>query len=137
MVGSGILEVPDPSGLFTSQHGEPVPGTAVTVTREGRRPLLAEVQALVVGTTLPHPRRIVNGVESGRLAMVLAVLGRRCGVRLRDRDVYSPAGGGARGSDPAADLAVAWAVSSAASNKPLPQRIVALGEVGLAGELRR
>jgi DNA repair protein RadA/Sms len=137
MVDSGIVEVPDPSGLFTSQHGEPVPGTAVTVTMEGRRPLLAEVQALVAGCTLTHPRRIVNGVESGRLAMVLAVLERRCGVRLSDRDVYSSTVGGARVSDPAADLAVALAVSSAAGNKPLPQRIVALGEVGLAGELRR
>jgi DNA repair protein RadA/Sms len=137
MVDSGIVEVPDPSGLFTSQHGEPVPGTAVTVTLEGRRPLLAEVQALVAGCTLTHPRRIVNGVESGRLAMVLAVLERRCGIRLSDRDVYSSTVGGARVSDPAADLAVALAVSSAAGNKPVPQRIVALGEVGLAGELRR
>lgn len=137
MVDSGIVEVPDPSGLFTSQHGEPVPGTAVTVTMEGRRPLLAEIQALVAGCTLAHPRRIVNGVEAGRLAMVLAVLERRCGVRLSDRDVYVSTVGGAKVSDPAADLAAALAVSSAACNKPLPQRIVALGEVGLAGELRR
>jgi DNA repair protein RadA/Sms len=137
MVDSGIVEVPDPSGLFTSQHEQPVPGTAVTVTMEGRRPLLAEIQALVVESTLSHPRRIVNGVESGRLAMVLAVLDRRCGVRLNDRDVYVSTVGGAKVSDPAADLAIALAVSSAACNKPVPQRIVALGEVGLAGELRR
>jgi DNA repair protein RadA/Sms len=137
MVDSGIVEVPDPSGLFTSHHGEPVPGTAVTVTMEGRRPLLAEVQALVVGSAQTHPRRIVNGVESSRLAMVLAVLERRCGVRLSDRDVYASTVGGAKVSDPAADLAAAFAVSSAACNKPVPQRIVALGEVGLAGELRR
>jgi DNA repair protein RadA/Sms len=104
---------------------------------EGRRPLLAEVQALVVGTTLPHPRRIVNGIESGRLAMVLAVLERRCGVRLGDRDVYASTVGGVKVSDPAADLAAALAVASAARNKPVPQRMVALGEVGLAGELRR
>ena len=137
MVDSGIVEVPDPSGLFTSHHGEPVPGSAVTVTMEGRRPLLAEVQALVVGSALTHPRRIVNGVESSRLAMVLAVLERRCGIRLSDRDVYASTVGGAKVSDPAADLAAAFAVSSAACNKPVPQRIVALGEVGLAGELRR
>jgi DNA repair protein RadA/Sms len=137
MVDSGIVEVPDPSGLFTSQHGEAVPGTAVTVTMEGRRPLLAEIQALVVGATLAHPRRIVNGIESGRLAMILAVLDQRCGLQLNDRDVYVSTVGGARVSDPAADLATALAVSSAASNKPVPQRIVALGEVGLAGELRR
>ena len=137
MVDSGIVEVPDPSGLFTSQHSEPVPGTAVTVTMEGRRPLLAEIQALVAKSSLAHPRRIVNGVESGRLAMILAVLDRRCGVRLDDRDVYVSTVGGAKVSDPAADLAAALAVSSAACNKPVPQRIVALGEVGLAGELRR
>src|SRR5215208_3048792 len=137
MVDSGILEVHDPSGLFTSQHCEPVPGTAVTVTMEGRRPLLAEIQALVAKSSLAHPRRIVNGVESGRLAMILAVLDRRCGVRLDDRDVYVSTVGGAKVSDPAADLAAALAVSSAACNKQVPQRIVALGEVGLAGELRR
>jgi DNA repair protein RadA/Sms len=137
MVDSGIVEVPDPSGLFTSHHGEPVPGTAVAVTLEGRRPLLAEIQALVAESMLSHPRRVVNGVESGRLAMVLAVLDRRCGVRLNDRDVYVSTVGGARVSDPAADLAAALAVASAACNKPVPPRLVALGEVGLAGELRR
>jgi DNA repair protein RadA/Sms len=137
MVDAGIVEVPDPSGLFTSQHGEPVPGTAITVTMEGRRPLLAEIQALVAKSSLSHPRRIVNGVESGRLAMILAVLDRRCGVRLDDCDVYVSTVGGAKVSDPAADLAVALAVSSAAANKPVPQRIVAVGEVGLAGELRQ
>ena len=137
MVDSGIVEVPDPSGLFTSHHGEPVPGTAVAVTLEGRRPLLAEIQALVAESTLSHPRRVVNGVESGRLAMVLAVLDRRCGVRLNDRDVYVSTVGGAKVSDPAADLAAALAVASAACNKPVPPRLVALGEVGLAGELRR
>jgi DNA repair protein RadA/Sms len=137
MVDSGIVEVPDPSGLFISQHGDPVPGTAVTVTMEGRRPLLAEVQALVARSSLAHPRRIANGVESGRLAMILAVLDRRCGVQLDDRDVYVSTVGGAKVSDPAADLAAALAVASAACNKPVPQHIVALGEVGLAGELRR
>jgi DNA repair protein RadA/Sms len=104
---------------------------------EGRRPLLAEIQALVVGATLAHPRRIVNGVESGRLAMILAVLDQRCGLQLNDRDVYVSTVGGAKVSDPAADLATALAVSSAALNKPVPHRVVALGEIGLAGELRR
>ena len=137
MVDSGILEVPDPSGLFTSQHSEPVPGTAVTVTMEGRRPLLAEIQALVVKSSTTQPRRTVNGVESGRVAMVLAVLEQRCGLRLNERDVYVSTVGGAKVSDPAADLAAAIAIASAACHKPVPQRIVALGEVGLAGELRR
>jgi DNA repair protein RadA/Sms len=137
MVDSGILEVPDPSGLFTSQHCEPVPGTAVTVTMEGRRPLLAEIQALVAKPTSAQPRRIMNGVESGRIAMVLAVLEQRCGLRLNDRDVYVSTVGGAKVSDPTADLAAALAIASAACNRPVPQRIVALGEIGLAGELRR
>jgi DNA repair protein RadA/Sms len=133
MVDSGILEVPDPSGLFTSQHSEPVPGTAVTVTMEGRRPLLAEIQALVAKSSTTQPRRIVNGVESGRIA----VLEQRCGLRLNDRDVYVSTVGGAKVSEPAADLAAALAIASAACNRPVPQRIAALGEVGLAGELRR
>ena len=137
MVDSGILEVPDPSGLFTSQHCEPVPGTAVTVTMEGRRPLLAEIQALVAKPSTTQPRRIMNGVESGRIAMVLAVLEQRCGLRLNDRDVYVSTVGGAKVSDPAADLAAALAIASAACDRPVPQRIAALGEVGLAGELRR
>jgi DNA repair protein RadA/Sms len=136
MVDSGILEVPDPSGLFTSQHSEPVPGTAVTVTMEGRRPLLAEIQALVARSSV-QPRRVMNGVESSRIAMVLAVLEQRCGLRLNERDVYVSTVGGAKVSDPAADLAAAIAIASAACNRPVPQRIVALGEVGLAGELRR
>jgi DNA repair protein RadA/Sms len=135
MVDSGILEVPDPSGLFTSQHCEPVPGTAVTVTMEGRRPLLAEIQALVANSSA-QPRRVMNGVESGRIAMVLAVLEQRCGLRLNDRDVYVSTVGGAKVTDPAADLAAAIAIASAACNRPVPHRVVALGEVGLAGELR-
>jgi DNA repair protein RadA/Sms len=136
MVDSGILEVPDPSGLFTSQHAEPVPGTAVTVTMEGRRPLLAEIQALVARASA-QPRRVMNGVESSRIAMVLAVLEQRCGLRLNEHDVYVSTVGGAKVSDPAADLAAAIAIASAACNRPVPHRIVALGEVGLAGELRR
>jgi DNA repair protein RadA/Sms len=136
MVDSGILEVPDPSGLFTSQHSEPVPGTAVTVTMEGRRPLLAEIQTLVARSSA-QPRRVMNGVESGRIAMVLAVLEQHCGLALNDRDVYVSTVGGAKVSDPAADLAAAIAIASAACSRPVPQRVVALGEVGLAGELRR
>ncbi len=136
MVDSGIVEVPDPSGLFTSQHCEPVPGTAVTVTMEGRRPLLAEIQALVANSSA-QPRRVMNGVESGRIAMVLAVLEQRCGLRLNDRDVYVSTVGGAKVSDTAADLAAAIAIASAAYNRPVPHGVVALGEVGLAGELRR
>lgn len=133
----GIVEVPDPSGLFTSRHAEPVPGTCVAVTMEGRRPLLAELQALVAPSVLPQPRRTMHGVDAGRLAMVLAVLERRCRVKLYDRDVYVSTVGGAKVHDPSADLAAAMAIASAASNATLPARVVAVGEVGLAGELRR
>ena len=137
MAEHGIVEVPDPSGLFTSRHAEPVPGTCITVTMEGRRPLLAEVQALVAPSPLPQPRRAMHGVDSGRMAMVLAVLERRCGVKLYNGDVYVSTVGGARVGDPSADLAAAIAVASAAYVRAFGQRVVAIGEVGLAGELRR
>ncbi len=134
---NGIVEVADPSGLFTSRHEEPVPGTCITVTMEGRRPLLAELQALVATSVLQAPRRTMHGVDSGRLVMVLAVLERRCKVKLYNSDVYISTVGGAKVGDPSADLAAAIAVASAALNKKIVQRFVAIGEVGLAGELRR
>ena len=137
MADSGIVEVPDPSGLFTSEHTEPVPGSCITVTMEGRRPLLAELQALVAPSALQQPRRTMHGVDSGRLAMVLAVLERRCRVRLYNRDVYVSSVGGAKIADPSADLAAAMSIASAALGSSVPQRLVAIGEVGLAGELRR
>ncbi|HEY5846999.1 MAG TPA: DNA repair protein RadA [Microlunatus sp.] len=137
MAEHGIVEVPDPSGLFLSQHDEPVPGTCVTVTMEGRRPMLAEVQALVAPTTLQAPRRVMHGVDAGRMAMVLAVLQRRARLPLYNRDVYVSTVGGARVSDPSADLAAAIAVASTARNATTTRRFVAIGEVGLAGELRR
>ena len=110
MAEHGIVEVPDPSGLFLSRHDEPVPGTAVTVTMEGRRPMLAEVQALVAPTPLQMPRRVIHGLDAGRMAMVLAVLQRRAGLPLYNQDVYVSTVGGARVFDPAADLAAAIAV---------------------------
>jgi DNA repair protein RadA/Sms len=137
MAENGIVEVPDPSGLFTSRHDEPVSGTCVTVTMEGRRPLLAELQALVAPSNLQAPRRTPHGIESSRLAMILAVVERRAGIRLYNRDVYASTVGGARVSDPGADLAIAVAVASAAMNTSVPRSLVALGEIGLAGELRR
>jgi DNA repair protein RadA/Sms len=137
MAEQGIISVPDPSGLFISRHADPVPGTAITVTMEGRRPLLAELQALVAPSPLPQPRRTSNGVDSGRLAMVLAVLERRCGVKLFNRDVYVSTVGGAKVGDPSADLAAAVAVASAAYDRSVAPRVAAIGEIGLAGELRR
>ncbi|MFB9428008.1 DNA repair protein RadA [Streptoalloteichus tenebrarius] len=133
----GIIGVPDPSGLFLTRRDTGVPGTAVTVVVEGKRPLLAEVQALVAGSGLATPRRAVSGLDSARVAMVLAVLERRGRVRLGDADVFTATVGGMRVVEPAADLAVALAVASAARDLPLPPDVVALGEVGLAGEVRR
>ncbi|MGH3742086.1 MAG: DNA repair protein RadA, partial [Micromonosporaceae bacterium] len=135
MHDGGIRGLADPSGLFLNRHTEAVPGTCVTVTLEGRRPLLVEVQALVAATHGP-PRRTVSGLDGARLAMVLAVLQRHGKLRLHDRDVFAATVGGARVVEPAADLAVALAVASAARDMPLSSDVIAVGEVGLAGELR-
>jgi DNA repair protein RadA/Sms len=132
----GIVGLTDPSGLFLSRGGANVAGQCVTVTVEGRRPLVVEVQALVAGSALPSPRRVTSGLDSGRVAMTLAVLERRAGVRLSTADVYTATVGGVRLTDPAADLAVALAVAGAARDCPMPERMIAIGEVGLAGELR-
>ena len=133
----GIVEVPDPTGLFVSRHVDPVPGTCVTVPMEGRRPLLAEVQSLVAQTLAGAPRRTTSGVDSARMAMIQAVLTKRCGVPLQGVDVYAATVGGARLADPAADLAVAIAIASAARDEAVATNLVAIGEVGLAGEVRR
>lgn len=133
---SGIVGLADPSGLFVSHERHHVPGTCVTVTLEGRRPLATEIQALVAPSMLANPRRTTSGVEASRLAMVLAVLQRRVGARLADQDVYVSTVGGARVVEPSADLALALATASSRENVALPRGLVALGEVGLAGELR-
>ena len=137
LTDGGIVGLPDPSGLFLSRRTEPVSGTAVTVTVEGRRPLVAEVQALVAQSSLPAPRRACSGLDSARVAMMLAVVERRGRINLSARDVYTATVGGVRLTEPATDLAVALAVASAAGDDPLPGGMVALGEVGLAGEVRR
>jgi DNA repair protein RadA/Sms len=138
----GIEGLADPSGLFLSQRREAVAGTCVTVTIEGKRPLVAEVQALLAPSHLSSPRRTTSGLDSGRLAMVLAVLQRRGGERIRlstigASDVYASTVGGVKLTEPATDLAVALAVAGAAQNDPLATGLVAIGEVGLAGEIRR
>jgi DNA repair protein RadA/Sms len=133
----GLIGLPDPSGLFLSQHREPVPGTCVTVTLEGRRPLLAEVQALVGHSALEVPRRATSGLDGSRVGMVLAVLQRRAGLKLGHQDVYAATVGGVRLSEPAVDLAVAVSLASSAANLSVPRGAVAIGEVGLAGEVRR
>lgn len=136
LTDAGVVELPDPSGLFLSTTSRDVAGTCVTVTLEGRRPLAAEIQALVAPTLLSNPRRTTSGLDSSRLAMVLAVLQRRGGVALSDKDVYASTVGGARVVEPAADLALALAVAGSADDAPVTSGLVAFGEVGLAGEVR-
>jgi DNA repair protein RadA/Sms len=137
LVDDGIVGVADPSGLFLNRRDTGVPGTAITVAVEGKRPLLGEVQALVAASTLGTPRRAVSGLDSSRVAMVLAVLERRGKIRLGGDDVFAATVGGMRIVEPAADLAVALAVASAHQEFVLPPNLVVLGEVGLAGEVRR
>jgi DNA repair protein RadA/Sms len=137
LTDSGIIGLPDPSGLFVTGRDGSVPGTAVTVVVEGKRPLLGEIQALVAESALANPRRAVSGLDSSRVAMVLAVTERRGHVKLAGSDVYTATVGGMRVVEPAADLAVALAVASAAGDLLLPPHTVAIGEVGLAGEVRQ
>jgi DNA repair protein RadA/Sms len=137
MTGDGINEVPDPSGLFLSRPETPVSGTCVTVTVEGKRALIAEVQALVVKSSSPNPRRVTNGVDSSRVAMLLAVLERRAGLRVGEMDVYVSTVGGVKLTEPAADLAIALAIASAVQDKPIAHNLAAFGEISLAGEVRK
>jgi DNA repair protein RadA/Sms len=137
MTGEGIAEVADPSGLFLSRGELPVSGTCVTVTMEGKRPLIVEIQALVVKTGAPQPRRVTNGLDNSRVNMLLAVLERRAGLRLGEHDVYVSTVGGVKITEPAADLAIALAVASAMQDKPIAHNLVAYGEISLAGEVRK
>ncbi|SDF60698.1 DNA repair protein RadA/Sms [Blastococcus aurantiacus] len=135
---NGVVGVPDPSALFVSRRAAPVPGSCVTVTMEGSRALLAEVQALVASSSGGgSPRRAVSGLDGQRVAMVNAVVERRGGVKLADADVFAASVGGVRIAEPAADLALALAIASAAHDRALPAGMIALGEVGLSGEIRR
>jgi DNA repair protein RadA/Sms len=136
MTDKGLREVSNPSALFLSQHKEPVPGSCVLVTQEGTRPLLVEIQALVDDSHSPQPKRLAVGVEQNRLALLLAVLHRHAGIAAFDQDVFINAVGGVRIAEPAADLAVLLAIVSSLKNRPLPEKLVVFGEVGLAGEVR-
>ncbi len=136
MTERGLRGVSNPSALFLSQHGGEVPGSCVMVTQEGTRPLLVEVQALVDEAHAPNPRRLSVGLEQNRLAMLLAVLHRHAGIAAFDQDVFVNAVGGVKIDEPAADLPVLLAIVSSLRGKPLPGKLVAFGEVGLAGEVR-
>jgi DNA repair protein RadA/Sms len=136
MGDKGLREVSNPSAIFLSGSASPQPGSAVMVTREGTRPLLVEVQALVDQSPLANPRRVALGLEQNRLAMLLAVLHRHGGVGVFDQDVFVNVVGGIRVQETAADLPVLLAVLSSLRDRPLPEKTIAFGEVGLSGELR-
>jgi len=136
MGDKGLREVPNPSAIFLSAHSQPTSGSAVMVTREGTRPLLVEVQALVDQSSLGNPRRVALGLEQNRLAMLLAVLHRHGGAAVYDQDVFVNVVGGIRVQETAADLPVLLAVLSSFRDRPLPDKTVAFGEVGLSGEIR-
>lgn len=136
MTGDGIAEVADPSGLFLSRARTPTSGTCVTIAVEGRRALPVEVQALIVKSQAPQPRRVVNGVDGSRVAMLLAVLERRAGMPLSGYDVYVSTVGGIRLTEPGADLAIALAIASAFRDKAFLVTQAVIGEISLAGEIR-
>ncbi|MCO5096732.1 MAG: DNA repair protein RadA [Rhodocyclaceae bacterium] len=136
MTDKGLRGVSNPSALFLSHHEQQVAGACVLVTQEGTRPLLVEIQALVDEAHSPSPRRLCVGLEQNRLAMLLAVLHRHAGIACFDQDVFVNAVGGVRIGEPAADLAVLLAIVSSLRNKPLPKKLIAFGEIGLAGEIR-
>jgi len=136
MTEQGLKPVTNPSAIFLSQHENPVAGSAITVTCEGSRPILVEVQALVADSPLSQPRRVALGVDGNRLAMLLALLHRHGGTSLHGDDVFVNVVGGMRISETASDLAVVLAVLSSYKNRPLPEKTVIFGELGLGGELR-
>lgn len=136
MTGKGLKEVKNPSAIFLSGHDKPVSGSVVTVVREGTRPILLEVQALVDPSHLNNPRRVSLGLEQNRLAMMLAVLHRHGGISLSDYDVFINVVGGMRVSETAADLPMLMALYSSFRDRPLPDRMICFGEVGLSGEIR-
>jgi DNA repair protein RadA/Sms len=137
MTGDGLAGVPDPSALFLADRRPGTAGSVVAPVLDGHRPLLVEVQALVTTSKLPTPRRSAQGLDSGRLSLVLAVLAKRVGAGVGDDDVHAVVAGGVKVVEPGADLALALALVSARSGRPVPDDLVACGEVGLGGELRQ
>jgi DNA repair protein RadA/Sms len=135
--GQGLADLPDPSSLLLGDRTPGLPGSVVVPALEGHRPLLVEVQALVAGSTLAQPRRSVQGLDPGRLSLLLAVLQQRVGVDLSKHDVYAMTVGGVKVVEPGADLAVCLAAVSSATGQDVPAGLVACAEVGLGGELRQ
>ena len=137
MRDTGLTDVSNPSGVFLEEAQVGVPGACVTVVMEGTRPILAEIQALVVESSLSNPRRVAGGIKLSRLQVICAVLEKRVGLRLGEMDVFVNVAGGMKIIEPAADLAVALAIASSVEEKAVPKKTVAIGEVGLLGEVRR
>ena len=136
MSDSGLIEISNPSEAFLAERMVNTPGSAITVTMEGTRPILVEIQGLTNPTTFGNPRRTPNGIEFNRLLLITAVLSRRAGISLTDQDVFVNVVGGLRISEPAADLAVAAAIASSAKDIPVKADTILIGEIGLSGELR-
>ncbi|MEE4295653.1 MAG: DNA repair protein RadA [Wenzhouxiangella sp.] len=136
MTGEGLKAIANPSAIFLTGSETPAPGSCVLVTREGTRPLMVEVQALVAPSTLSNPRRVAVGIDQNRLALLLAVMNRHAGIQIGDQDVFVSVAGGIRVSETASDLAIAMALKSSLRETPLPKGLIAFGEVGLSGELR-
>lgn len=136
MTETGLKTVSNPSAIFLSRHDEPVAGSVVTVTREGNRPMLVEVQALVDESHLGNPRRVTLGLDQNRLSMLLAVLHRHGGIPMYDQDVFINIVGGVRVTETAADTGMLLSILSSFRDQPLPQKLFTFGEIGLAGEIR-
>ena len=136
MTDKGLKPVSNPSAIFLSRHEKPVPGSVITVTREGSRPILIEVQALVDESHLANPRRVTLGLDHNRLSMLLAVIHRHAGVAMSDQDVFVNVVGGVRVTETGADTATMLAALSSFRDRPLPTGLITFGEIGLAGEIR-
>ncbi len=136
MLGGGMIEVENPSEAFLAERMVNASGSAIAVTMEGTRPILAEVQALATATSFANPRRTANGIDFNRLLLLTAVLTRRVGIRLSEQDVFVNVIGGLRIDEPAADLSIALAIASSVKDRPLPADLAVVGEIGLSGELR-
>jgi DNA repair protein RadA/Sms len=136
MVEQGLREVTNPSAIFLSRHAEPVPGSVITVMREGTRSLLIEVQVLADASLGANPRRVAVGIDGNRLTMLLAVAHRHAGLELQGQDVFANVVGGVRLAETAGDLAIVMAARSSLRDSPVPHSLIAFGELGLAGEIR-
>jgi len=136
MKDKGLIEVSNPSAVFLEERPIDAPGSIAAAAMEGTRPLLVEIQSLVVPTKMPYPMRKTSGVDYNRTVMIIAVLERQCGLSLSNADIYVNAAGGVKVFEPAMDLPIALAIASCFKNKPIDSKTVAFGEIGLAGEIR-